>query len=196
MVDVVSPREQWVAQVQLYYNATQTEDVDRDGVFLGAEQVLRGSVPTGGHIVGYTAVLLYGKAEIDQFHFGLVPVDHDVLGFDVAVDYAFLVDMVEPHAALEKNAFYLVFFQAVLLSLIQLQNIFRDILQDHECFFLMFGFLKLVQFNDVRMVHFLENLGLFYGNWNVVFHRLYRYDLLCLDVFGQVDRAEIPISDF
>lgn len=60
----------------------------------------------------------------------------------------------------------------------------------------MFGFLELVQFYDVWVIHFFENLCLLYCDKNVIFHRFYCHYLLTGDVFGQVDRTEVAITDF
>ncbi len=51
LVEIVSAREEGVAEVEFDDDAGKGEDVDETAVLLGSQQVLGGTVPTRGHIV-------------------------------------------------------------------------------------------------------------------------------------------------
>ncbi len=90
----------------------------------------------------------------------------------------FFVDVAQAETGLEENALDLVFLESVLLGFVKLKNVFRDVLKnDHDLLF-MFGFFELVDFDDVGVVDFFENLGLLDGNGEVIYHGFYSNNLL------------------
>jgi hypothetical protein len=140
--------------------------------------------------------LFDSKSKINDFDFSFSAIDHDIFWFDVSVYDTFFVDVAEAETSLEENALYLVFLESVLLSFIKLKNVFRDVLKNDHNLLFMFGFSKLVDFDDVGVIDFFEDLGLLDGNGKVIDHGFYSNNLLSRDVFGKVDGAEVAIADF
>ena len=196
LVDVVSAGEEGTGKIKLDNDTAQAEYIDSDSILFSAKKVFRGPVPPGSDVIGEAFVLLDGESEIDDFDFGFIAVDHDVFGFDVSVDDALFVDVVQAQTTLKQDTLYLFFLQPVLLGLVQFQNVLRHVLQDDEGLLFVFGLFEFVEFDDVGVVHFLQDLCLLDCDGNVISHGFDSDYFLGLDMLSEVDSAKVAIADF
>ncbi len=101
LIDVIGSRKQRIPQIQLNHNTSKTENINSHTILLCPKQIFWRPIPPRRHIISDTLILLNSKPEINYLKFSLATINHDVLWFYVSVDDALLMDMVQPHAALE-----------------------------------------------------------------------------------------------
>jgi hypothetical protein len=101
LIDVRTASKNFLSQIKF-----QNKRPDREHIyFLVVEQTeynLQRSVPTCDHIISVDErIVLFGKTKIDQLYVKRLRIDEDVLGFDVSVHDAFLVEELERATDLE-----------------------------------------------------------------------------------------------
>ena len=83
------------------------------------------------------------------------------------MDDSSFVDVGQGERSLKDHTFNLLFTES-LLSFVEFQGVFGQILQHHQT--LCLSLLKLDEFDDVRMVEAFEESGLLESNASMTFH--------------------------
>jgi hypothetical protein len=94
LIDVILSWKKRLALQHLCEDTSSTPDINLDIVFLPCEHNLRGSVVSCGDISGHLGILDTGQTEVADLQIAVL-VDQNVAGFEVAMDNACGVDILE-----------------------------------------------------------------------------------------------------
>lgn len=158
LVDSVASRKQRIPVVEFDCHAAQRVDINSHRGLSQSHQVLRRTVPSRGYVIGACLSLLLRQAEVDELHQRGLAVDHDVFGFDVPMDNALLVQILEAKRALVENAAQLILVDAVLAGCVELQQVFLHEVGNHAD--ALRGLHDIQHANDVGVVQARQYLQL------------------------------------